>query len=221
MPDITATINAKGLDKTGFDDDLIAELFHRKVGRHMLAIVEVQIVDKRGPNIKGKSKVLLDITSIDPITDDNLDEHIREIQKTLAYNRGLQGHTGTTTQGQEPTVHQVLAAGQKHKPHPFLPVDAADENPICDVCGQLETAAVHSVQEILDQPDDDEPGPEDEGFAAGVDEEPYDHDPEFAGPHAYDAGPDDVCQCGLPFEDDIHATTHPRSTVPDPFAVTS
>jgi len=206
MPDITATVNSKGLDKTGFDDDLIASLFRAKVGKHMLALVELQVVDKRGPNIKGRSKVELAITQIDPVTDENLDEHLREIQRTLAYNRGLDGHTGTTTQGQEPTVDQVLAAGAKHRPHPFLPVDASDENPICDVCGLLEAAGVHSIQETLDQPDDPENPSEPALDVSGEDEVNAEEDEQAtrgdADPWEYD-GPE--------------GTKPAADTVPDPF----
>lgn len=177
MPDTTATINARGLDKTGFDEALISHLFHGKVGRHVLALVELQVVDTHGPNIKGKSKVMLNISQIDPVTDDNLDEHVRELQRTLRYNRGLDGHTGTTTDGQEPTVEQVLAAGAKHRPHPFLPVDAGDDNPICDVCGGLEAAGVHSVQDTLDEPmqlhDDD---PAYDGDQGDQDAEPWEYE---------------------------------------------
>ena len=32
-------------------------------------------------------------------------------------------------------------------------VDASVENPICDVCGGIEASAVHSTQDVLDDPD--------------------------------------------------------------------
>lgn len=154
MTDTTAGIAAKGLDGTGFTEDLSAELFN-KVGSHMMAIVDLQVVDRSGPNVKGKRKVHLIIDGIEPATDDNLAEHLRELRRVCHYNRKLDGHTGTTTQGDERTVDDVLAAGAGHRPHPFLPVDAADDNGICDVCGLIQAAGVHSTQDILEEPDDE------------------------------------------------------------------
>jgi hypothetical protein len=224
MTEYTAKIKGKGLDGTGFTEELAASLFNR-VGHHMLAIVEVQVVDKHGPNLKGQRGIELVITSIEPAEDSNLEDHLRELTRTLHYNRGLDGHVGTTTEGQERTVADVMASGQQYRPHPFLPDDAAKDTPICDVCGGIEASAVHSRQDVLDEDPDDENDDERADVEAEqdliaeewVDTQHGDHD-EYAGPHAYDAGPDDVCQCGLPFEHDVHATTHPLSAVPDPFA---
>lgn len=155
MTDDTAKIKGKGLDGTGFTEALAASLFNR-VGHHMLAIVELQVVDKHGPNLKGQRGIELVITQIEPAEDSNLEDHLRELTRTLHYNRGLQGHVGTTTEGQERTVADVLSAGGKFKPHPFLPDDAAKDTPICDVCGGIEASAVHSTQDILDDPDDED-----------------------------------------------------------------
>lgn len=159
MPDTTGTINAKSLHGTGFTEEMLNQLFN-KVGTHHLAIVDLQVIDKHGPSVDGKRKVVLIIDGIEPATDENLAEHLRELNRTLYYNRGLDGHTGSTIDGTERTVEDVLAAGAKHKPHPFLPVDATEENPICDVCGTIEPAGPHSVQETLtgdeDTPSDDE-----------------------------------------------------------------
>jgi hypothetical protein len=222
MTDTTAKIRSKGLDGTGFTEDLAAELFHR-IGHHVKAIVELQVVDKHGPNLKGQRGIELVITQLEVANDSNLEEHLRELTLTLHYNRGLDGHVGTTTEGQERTVADVMASGQQYRPHPFLPDDAAKDTPICDVCGGIEASAVHSRQDVLDEPDaqDGSDSSYDEVDSEGnpVDPEPLDEpdDDEYDGPHAYDAGPDDVCQCGLPFEHDVHATTHPLTAVPDPF----
>jgi hypothetical protein len=172
MTDTTAGIAAKGLDATGFTEDLAAELFNR-VGSHIMAIVDLQVVDRSGPNVKGKRKVHLIIDGIEPATDETLAEHLRELTRTLYYNRKLDGHTATTTQGEERTVDDVLAAGAGHRPHPFLPVDASDDNGICDVCGLIQAAGVHSTQDILEEPDDED-DEDDEDTAA---EDDLDVDP--------------------------------------------
>lgn len=156
MTDTTAKIRSKGLDGTGFTEDLAAELFHR-IGHHVKAIVELQVVDKHGPNLKGQKGIELVITQLEVAGDAILEEHLRELTLTLHYNRSLDGHTGTTTEGQERTVADVVSSGAKHRPHPFTPVDVTQDNPICDVCGSLEAAAVHSAQEVLDTDDEEEP----------------------------------------------------------------
>lgn len=207
MTDTTAKIRAKGLDGTGFTEDLAASLFNR-VGANLKAIVELQVVDKHGPNLDGKRGIELVITQLEVADDTNLEEHLRELTQTIYYNRSLDGHTGSTTEGQERTVADVMASGQHFRPHPFLPVDASQDNPICDVCGSVEASAQHSQQDVLDQPhEDDGSDPTyDEVDSEGNPVDPDDdtEDDEYAGPHAYDPGPDDVCLCGLPFEVEIH-----------------
>jgi hypothetical protein len=160
MTETTAKIRAKGLDGTGFTEDLAASLFTR-VGRHVRAIVDLQVVDKHGPNLDGKRGIELVITQLEVAEDPTVDEHLGDISRAIYTNRNLQGHTGTTTQGQERTVADVVSSGAQHRPHPFLPVDASQDNPICDVCGTVEATAVHSTQDVLDSPDDDEPAADD------------------------------------------------------------
>lgn len=152
MTDTTATINAKGLDATGITEDIAAELFH-KVGTHLIAIVDLQVVDKHGPNVKGKRKVTLSIDGIEPALDDNLAEHLRELTRTLYYNRQVATNGPTLDGGDEPSVDQVLAAGAKHKPHPYLASTLSlDDDAVCDVCGQIEATAVHADRDQLDDP---------------------------------------------------------------------
>lgn len=161
MTDTTAKIRAKGLDGTGFTEDLAASLFNR-VGANLKAIVELQVVDKHGPNLKGQRGIELVITQLEVADDTNLEEHLRELTQTIYYNRSLDGHTGSTTEGQERTVADVMASGQKFRPHPFLPVDASQDNPICDVCGSVESSAQHSQQDVLDGPDSEDDEQDDE-----------------------------------------------------------
>jgi hypothetical protein len=161
MTDTTAKIRAKGLDSTGVTEEIASQMYATK-GRHYMAIVEVR-VEERHEKADGTRKVDLILTQVEPATSEDLAEHLRELTRTLYYNRGLNGHTGTIGGGNdEPTVEGVMNAGARHRPHPFLPVNAGEnDQPICDVCGQLETAPVHSTQDAL--PDgDDEPDDQDD-----------------------------------------------------------
>jgi hypothetical protein len=169
MTDTTAKIRGKGLDTTGVTESMAADLFN-KVGTHFMAIVDLQVVDTHGPDIKGKRGVEIVIDALEPATTEDIAEHLRELTRTLYYNRGV-GHQPMLPGHDEPTVEGVMNAGAKHRPHPFLPVNAGeDDNPICDVCGSLETAPVHSTQDTLpngdadDEPDEDLEDDEDEGY---------------------------------------------------------
>lgn len=174
MTDTTASVNAKGLDATGFTEEIAGDLFN-KVGTHIMAIVDLQVVDKHGPNVKGKRKVVLSIDGIEPAVDDNLAEHLRELTRTLYFNRQTSEDQPTLDESTEPDLETVLAAGRKHEPHPFLPVDAADDNPICDVCGEVENRPQHADREALRSPfdldDADEEDEEDEEDEDLVDDE--------------------------------------------------
>jgi len=178
MPDTTAKIRAKGLDTTGVTEEIASQLF-TQVGRHYMAIVEFKVEEPHGPNGEGKRRVDLVLTQVEPAVDDSLAEHLRELTRTLYYNRNLDGHTGTTltTGSDEPTVEAVLAAGAKHRPHPFVSGGVGDTDgpnpgkPICDVCGLLEAAAVHSAQDTLPDPFEIPAGDQ-----ADVPEEPWEYD---------------------------------------------
>lgn len=221
MTDTTAKIRAKGLDATGVTEDIATDMYTHK-GRHYMAIVELK-VEERHEKADGTKKVDLVLTQVEPAMDDDLAEHLRELTRTLYYNRGLDGHTGSTTEGQERTTADVLASGQGHRPHPFLPVDAADEHPICDVCGKAEAAAVHSTQDVL--PDDEEE-PDDEGG----EQDPAEDDvaagqPGEQGPVEYDVRPDAQTLSRLVHVHvqgecikDRDGRCPQRPTIPDPFA---
>lgn len=160
MTDTTAKIRAKGLDATGVTEEIASQMHSNKGGNYM-AIVELR-VDETHDKADGTHKVDLIITQVEPATDHHLEEHLRELTRTLYYNRGLRDPEQPTLDGAGPerTTEDVLAAGAMHRPHPFLPVDAADDNGICDICGNVQTVGVHSTQELLvDLEDDDEPCP--------------------------------------------------------------
>jgi hypothetical protein len=160
MPETTAKIRAKGLDTTGVTEDIANQMYAHR-GKHYMAIVEVK-VEETHEKADGTKKVDLILTQVEPAASDDLDEHLRELVRTLYYNRGT-GDQPTLGQGtDEPTVEKVLAAGAKHRPHPFVSGGVGDDDkPICDVCGLLEAAAVHSAQGTLPDPFEIPAEPED------------------------------------------------------------
>jgi len=85
MSDTHAKIRAKGLDATGVTEDL-ADQMYRSKGAHYMAIVEIR-VDETHENAEGKRKVDLILTQVEPSTSPTLDDHLRELTRTLYYNR--------------------------------------------------------------------------------------------------------------------------------------
>lgn len=160
--DYTAKIRAKGLDATGVTEQLAAEMYRNK-GRHYMAICEVK-VDETHEKADGNRKVDLILTLVEPATDSALEEHLRELTRVGYLNRQQADGQLAIDQslGQERTVADVLSSGGKFKPHPFIVVDASVDNPICDVCGGIEASAVHSRQDVLDEPDPEDDEQDDE-----------------------------------------------------------
>lgn len=150
MSDTTAKIRAKGLDATGVTEEIASQMYSRK-GAHYMGIVEIK-VDETHENAEGKRKVDLILTQVEPSTDRNLDEHLRELTRTLYYNRQTadgQQPTLETSDGIEPTVDAVIAANPGLKPHDYissmLAVDDTENGPVCDVCGKTEADAIHHM----------------------------------------------------------------------------
>lgn len=194
--DYTAKIRAKGLDATGVTEQLAGEMFRNK-GRHYMAIVELR-VDETHEKADGARKVDLILTQVEPATSTDLEEHLRELTRVGYLNR--QQSDGQlaidASLGQERTVADVMASGKSMRPHPFIAVDASQDNPICDVCGGIEASAVHSTQEVLDEPDEPSEDP---------DAEPGAHD-----------GPGEPIVSEPPWE--YEQPEGQAATVPDPFA---
>lgn len=181
MTDYTAQIKAKGLDATGVTEDIARQLYSR-LGSHMMFIVEAR-VDGRIENNDGVHKVQLYLTQVEPCTDSTLEDHLRELTKTLAYNRKL---TQDDVDGQptldggddiEPKVADVLAAGRRFEPHPYLSsqlaVDDTEQGPVCDVCGLVEAERVHHMPAVnpfgVDRDDEDQDP--DDGYDDDPDED--------------------------------------------------
>lgn len=182
MPDTTAKIRAKGLDTTGVTEDIANQMYAHK-GKHYMAVVEFK-VDATHETAEGKRAVDLILTQVEPAASEDMDEHLRELVRTCYYNRGTGDQPSLPTGSDEPTVDKVLAAGAKHRPHPFTPVDATLDFPICDVCGSLEAAAVHSTQDTLDDDEDDLEDDDVDDTAADLEAEPdlVDDDFEYPAP---------------------------------------
>lgn len=182
MTDTTAKILTKGCESTGLTEEIANDLF-RKVGSHFMAIVELEVVYPHGPNTDGKRRIDLRLKQVEPAMDANLADHLRELTRTLYFNRQVDQPLNS---GDEPSVDQVLAAGRKHEPHPYLASTlSTDDDAICDVCGQVEGVPVHADRSALDDPftvteedldtaDEDED--EDEAACDDSDDDPDDLD---------------------------------------------
>lgn len=140
----TAKIASKGCKDTGITED-IAQTLHNNLGRSVIAVVEL-VAESRSEKRNGDEAVTLTINYIEPATTAAAEEHLRELQRGLYYERQLADGQAAIDESLAPKVNDVLAQGDRHKPHPFLPVDAADDNGICDVCGIVENGtALHNT----------------------------------------------------------------------------
>jgi hypothetical protein len=195
----TATIKGKGCNATGITEDL-AKLCHDRLGRKVLAVVELQ-ADSRTENTNGDESVTLKILTVEPAPNAQTEDHLRELARSFYYERQLaegQAPTLNLDGSPEPDVETVLAAGAKHRPHPYLSSTlSVDDNAICDVCGQHEGAAVHGDMSQLDtadeQPDDADQDEAEDEVAADIDEaydqpddEDQNEDPEPVGSGIFD-----------------------------------
>lgn len=172
----TAKIAGKGTSNTGITEDL-AKRCHDQLGRKILAVVEL-VAETRSENRKGDEQVSLSILTIEPAPTSSTEEHLRNLARSFHYERQLAaGEAPTLQYGDghvEPNVADVLAAGARHEPHPYLSsslaIDDSELGPVCDICGQHEGAAVHADRSALkdpfavpaadDQVDEDEEEPE-------------------------------------------------------------
>lgn len=184
----TAKIAAKGCQNTGITEEL-AKRLHDNLGRTIVAVVEITS-ESRTEKRNGDEHVGLSIGMIEVAPDGDASEHIRELARLFHYERQIADGQPTLDgdDGPEPTVSDVLAQGAQFRPHPFLPVDAADDNGICDVCGQLQDVAVHDAHQGLPDPfavpaDEDDTDDDDEDD----DEEPQDADEDWVASQHGDA----------------------------------
>jgi hypothetical protein len=172
MTETAAKVRAKGLDATGVTEEIASTLYANK-GKRIMAIVELHAVE-RHEKADGTRRVDLVLEQVEPATDDNVAEHLRELTRGLYAARaqadGQQAIDDTLT----PDLKDAIAAGQQHRPHPFLPTDAADELGSCEVCGLGENAAPHrayAMDQIADPFEADTEADEDPDATGGTEDD--------------------------------------------------
>lgn len=167
MTDTTAKIRAKGLDSTGVTEEIASTLYANK-GKRIMAIVELHAVE-RHEKADGSRRVDLVVEQVEPATEDNVAEHLRELTRTMYQNRAIAEGQLSIDDSLTPSITDAVAAGAQHRPHPFLPVDAANDDGICDVCGLVNNVGVHFTEfpDPFETPTNDEA----DGDAEPVDSE--------------------------------------------------
>lgn len=194
----TAKIAGKGTKDTGLTEEL-AKRFHDQLGRKGIAIVEF-CSETRTEKRNGDENVGLSILTFEPATSDLAEDHLRELARGFYYERGIADGQLALEESLEPKVSDILAAGKPFTPHPFLPVDASQEDPICDVCGVVKDATrLHDEKPWADPftVPDDEPEDLDDEL-----EEPDDEDDKKVDPYDFvhakgGATPGEETPCGL------------------------
>lgn len=173
----TAKIAAKGTKATGLTEDH-AKRLHDNLGRTILAIVEITS-ESRTEKRNGDEQVGLSIGMLEVVPEGTAADHVRELARLFHYERSLTEDGDTLDyegDGPAPKVADVLAAGQRFQPHPYLASTlSTDDQAVCDVCGQHEGAAVHADRTALADP-----------FATAHDEDEDDEGPANPDDPAYD-----------------------------------
>lgn len=165
MTDTTAQIAARGCSGTGITEEL-AEKLHAQLGRKVVAVVEL-VSETRTEKRDGKDKVALSILTIEPAPDSLTEDHLRNLARAFHYERKLNEDGPQLIapgDGPEPTVKEVLAAGQALEPHQYE--DTADAS--CARCGLAAGETVHN-QDALDLHLDQHDHPADEPDTEGDD----------------------------------------------------
>ncbi|AIY17759.1 hypothetical protein GUY44_07020 [Pimelobacter simplex] len=197
----TAKIASKGTSNTGITEDL-AKRCHDQLGKKVLAVVEL-VAESRSEKRSGDEAVSLSILTIEPAPDSTTEEHLRNLARSFHYERQLAaGEAPTLEYGDGPTephLAAVVEAGARHEPHPYLSstlsIDDSEHGPVCDRCGQIESAAVHADRSGLEDPfsvsttssaaePDDPDDDEHEDDQDDQDEDALIDNPDFPGPAA-------------------------------------
>jgi predicted ATP-dependent Lon-type protease len=137
--DYTASVRRKGLENTGVTPD-IAKTMYNTQGRSTLAIVELAHKRQINDDDTGRSVELV-ITSLEPSQNPELDDHLRQLMRTLHQNRVLHSEDQALdieiAGDIEPSVDAVIAAQRAHaagEPHVFDPGEDGSDD--CVVCGE-------------------------------------------------------------------------------------
>lgn len=142
--DITANIHAKGLKDTGVTEEVAGQMYRAK-GKTYLALCEVTVAETR-ERADGQRRVDLIMGTFEPVLDDTLEDHLREINRVLHRNRVQVDGQLALDDSLAPSVEDVLAAGNRHKPHPYIASTlSTDDDAICDVCGLKQEVTLHNM----------------------------------------------------------------------------
>lgn len=152
--DYTGTLNAKKLGGTGITENILRRHHHDEGGTLVIvAAVSVASIKKNTKDGTGSVSYVIDDLEVAPTTAGAAD-YCRDLIKSFHYERKLtEDGPDLELGGPAPKVADVLAAGAKHQPHPYLASTlSVDDDAVCDVCGQQEPAAVHADRDQLDDP---------------------------------------------------------------------
>lgn len=142
--DTIAKIRAKGLDSTGVTEEIAAHMYRSK-GASYLAIVEVKVAELHEKS-DGQRRVDLTLEMVEPVLDGTLEDHLRELTRVLYRNRAQDDAQLAIDDSLAPSVDEILAAGNKHKPHGYMASTLSTEDePVCEVCGLTEEANLHHM----------------------------------------------------------------------------
>lgn len=160
--DYTGRIRAKGLTGTGVTEAMLGR-HHRNKGGRLMIVASIHVAGVSENLDEGTGDVAYVIDELEVAPDTAMD-HVRNLVRSFNYERLLDANGPTLPlddhgdmRGDEPTVEQVVAAGGRFEPHPFLPVLTGedDEAPICDVCGLVEDTGPHDTSTDEPPVDDD------------------------------------------------------------------
>lgn len=155
--DYAASVRRKGLENTGVTED-IAKKMYATQGRTTLAIVELRHKRQINDDDTGRSVELV-IEALEPSQDPTLDDHLRQLMRTMHQNRVLTAddqQLAIETAGDvEPSVEKVIAAREAadaaDRPHEFLDDGTGD----CELCEGPKGNPIHAELEDVPEPADE------------------------------------------------------------------
>lgn len=174
MTDTTAKIRAKGCETTGLTEDLARKLWDAGAGKHFMAVVELRVEEPHGPNSEGKRRLDLVIDLLEPAVHPIAEDHLRNFQRSLYYERKLlsEGDQPTleSVDDAEPSVEARVAEQASVVHHDFVREGKTGN---CEVCGNDPFHYLHA--------DDPDPDPDEASEAAAEDAHEEDLEPATTG----------------------------------------
>jgi hypothetical protein len=159
----TASVRRKGLEHTGVTEDVAKSMYH-SLEKRTLFIGEVEHKRQSNDADTGRNVELV-ITTFEPSQDPALDDHLRQLLRTLHQNRVLHSEDQAldieVNGDLEPSVDAVIAAQRAHEatqPHIF---DPAEDGDACTICGEDLEHQLHDLDHVDDEPADQGPEPVD------------------------------------------------------------